>query len=119
MAEFEVVGAEEEEGPEVMVLFQLIMRMEAGIATWEIPGGEGAEEEEEDVVSVVVEGEDTMDLSLICSKMVDTTKMYLLKDVVVAVAGVVIVEGVVALDPMGQSRQLLEAADWPPSVHRS
>ncbi|RYR51146.1 hypothetical protein Ahy_A06g026196 isoform B [Arachis hypogaea] len=38
---------------------------------------------------------------------------------VVAVAGVVIVEGVVALDPMGQSRQLLEAADWPPSVHRS
>ena len=52
------------------------MRMEAGTAVGEIleVGVVG-----EDVVSVVVEGEGTIDLRLICSNMVDTIEMHLLK----------------------------------------
>jgi len=52
------------------------MRMEAGTAVGEIleVGVVG-----EDVVSVVVEGEDTMDLRLIFSKMEDTIGMHFLK----------------------------------------
>ena len=59
-----------------MGLWQLIMRMEAGTAVGEIleVGVVG-----EDVVSVVVEGEGTIDLRLICSNMVDTIEMHLLK----------------------------------------
>jgi len=50
------------------------MRMVVGIAIEEVLG---AGVEEEDVVFVVVEGEGTMGLNLMCSKMEDTTKMYL------------------------------------------
>lgn len=63
-----------------MVLFQPSMKMEAGIAIGEMLGVAGVEEE--DAVTVVVEGEDTMGTRLICSKMVDTTKIYPLKAVV-------------------------------------
>nr|ACU24368.1 unknown [Glycine max] len=99
MVVFVVVVAEAGEGAEVMALFQLIMRMEVGIAIGEMLG---AGVEEEDVAFVVVEGEGTMGPMLTC-KMEDTTKMYL-KAVVVAVAGGDIVEGVVASDRMGQSK---------------
>lgn len=57
-----------------MVLFQLIMRMEVGIAIGEMLG---AGVEEEDAASVVVEGEGTMGPMLICSMIEDTTKMHL------------------------------------------
>lgn len=53
------------------------MRMEAGTAVGEIL--EVGEAVGEDVVSVVVEGEGTMDLRLIFSKMEDTIGMHLLK----------------------------------------
>lgn len=62
-----------------MVLFQLIMRMEAGIAIGEMLG---AGVEEEDAAPVVVEGEGTVGPWLICSKMGHTTKMHLFKAVV-------------------------------------
>lgn len=66
---------------QVMVLFLLIMRMELGIVIGEMQGG-GVEEE--DVASEDMEGEDTMVTGLICSKMVDTTRMHLFKAVVFA-----------------------------------
>lgn len=61
-----------------MVLYQMITRMEVGIAI-----GEGAGVEEEAVAaSVVVEGVATMIPRLIFSKMEDTSKMHLTKAVV-------------------------------------
>jgi len=57
-----------------MVLFQLITRTVVGIVIGEVSG---AGVEEEDAVFVVVEGEDTMGPNLMCSKMEDTTKMFL------------------------------------------
>jgi len=133
--------AEEGEGLEAMVSWGLIMRMEVGTAVGEMLGVGVVGE---DVVSVAVEEDGTMDLTLIHNKMEDveedgtmdlrlihnkmgaveedgtmdlrlihnkmedTIENHLFKAAVVAVGGE-IVEGAVALDLMGRSRQLHEA----------
>lgn len=107
-----VVAEEGEEGGEGAGLegtmdLCLNMMMEVMTAAGVILGVGGVGE---DVVSEAVEGEVTMDLRLMCSKMEHTMKKHLLKvAVVVAVAGEDIVEGAVAaIGLMGRSRQLLE-----------
>lgn len=60
--------------------------------------------EEEDVVFVAVEGEDTMDLTLIHNKTEDTIKNHLLRTAAVAMEGELAEEAVVT-DQMDRSRQ--------------
>ena len=93
-----------------MGMLLLSMRMEVGIGIVAMPE---AGVEEEVFTSVVVEEEGTMALVLIISLMqkVTTRKLLLLKAVVADVGGD-IVEGVVVLDPMGRSMQLLGVLNW-------
>ena len=105
------VGAEEEGlGEEVMVLCLSSMRMEVGTAT--IGATVEVDLEVEGEVSVAEEEEDIMDLIWTCSKMEGTIMNHMLKAMVVVVGGET-VEGVVAIDQMGRSRQLHETAFLP------